>query len=90
MRELSPTAWIVLICLAGLVIVFNVGLVTALRQKDRPRRSAPISPMQKMQRNFKNSHQEEDELLRELSRRVKELPSTPPDESQPEDPAGEV
>ena len=68
---MTTTQWIVLGALVAFVVILNYSLFDAWRK--RKNSSSGSSQLQKMGERFMNPWKEEDDDLRELSRRVKDL-----------------
>ncbi len=69
--NLSPVAWIVLICLAGSVVLSGVVLWSAWRKRTSTARNKPAEKTESP--SFFRSWQKEDEKIKELAQKVKEI-----------------
>lgn len=69
-----PEAWIVATCLILLIIGVNLGLLAALRHRNVHNQFESLS---RAIRRARQPWQEEDEQLKELSRRVADLQTHP-------------
>ena len=69
--NLSPAAWIALICVAGSVVLSGVVLWTTWRKRTATARRKP--PEKTESPSFIRSWQKEDEQMKELAQKVKEI-----------------
>lgn len=71
---MKPETWVVAICLILLIVIINLGLLITLRRRSIYNQFEPLS---RAIRRARRPWQEEDEQIKELSRRVAELQSHP-------------
>ena len=69
--NLSPAAWIALICVAGSVVLSGLVLWSAWRKRESTARRKPAEKSESP--SFFRSWQKEDEQIKELSQKVKEI-----------------
>ena len=69
--NLSPAAWIALICVAGSVVLSALVLWSAWRKRESTVRRKP--PEKSESPSFFRSWQKEDEQIKELAQKVKEI-----------------
>ena len=77
----STTGWIVLICLVGIILFINFGLISAF--SGRRRTQHPLEPLFRVKNGFMHPWKNEDDQLNELKKRVDALqnPPAPADET---------
>ncbi len=68
-KELPIIAWVALGLIILFVVLLNVGLISALRHKNR----SDYEVLKRFGSAIRNPNQEEDKLLNELNKRVKRL-----------------
>jgi hypothetical protein len=71
MNDISPTAWIVIILLACIIIGTNLSLIYALRNRNR---KSPSSHPNRTLETIKHPWDAEDREWNKLSEKVKNLP----------------
>lgn len=76
---MSTTGWIVLICLVGIILIFNFGLIAALSGKRQMRH--PFEPFIRVKNGVLHPWKNEDDQINELKRRVDALKNPPPHSS---------
>ncbi len=69
--NLSPAAWIALLCLVGIVLMSAAVLWSAWQRRNTTARNKP--PENRESPSLTGSWQKEDEKLRELAEKVKEI-----------------
>ncbi|NPV75611.1 MAG: hypothetical protein HPY59_04470 [Anaerolineae bacterium] len=79
--------WVVAICLILLIVVINLGLLVTLRRRSIHNQFEPLS---RAIRRARRPWQEEDEQIKELSRRVAALQSHPAPISEQEEPPSNI
>ncbi|GAP14371.1 hypothetical protein LARV_02139 [Longilinea arvoryzae] len=73
MNDISPLGWVILGLLALFLVVLNLSLFTAWRDKKKGRDKDSNSPFQGLEQSIRKPWKKEDEMLSELARRAAEL-----------------
>jgi hypothetical protein len=72
MNNLSPLGWVLIACLAGIIISMNLGLLVSLRRKPS-QSNKPSNVFSKMGHTLQHPWEKEDLQLHELAQRTKRL-----------------
>jgi hypothetical protein len=72
MNNLSPLGWVLIACLAGIIISLNLGLLVSLRRKPS-QANKPSNVFSKMGQTIQHPWEKEDQQLHELAQCTKRL-----------------